>query len=464
WGRRVALGTALAVLGAGGVGHAVMRGIDARIDRIDAFGGLSHRPPRVGQGTNLLLVGTDRRDTITEDERRRWRLGGAPCHCTDTVMLVHLSAARDRATVVSLPRDTYTVLPARRDAAGRPHPAHVQKLNAAYAEGGPSLSVRSVERLTGVHVDHYLEVDFAGFMRTVDLLGGVRVCTDRPLHDSSSGLDLPVGASTLNGGQALQYVRARHLDQVSDLGRMQRQQRFLAALLHGAGGSGVLLNPVKFQKVATTLLDSMRADPGFGSGELIALGRAVKNLTPATTEFVSVPVSSVNYVVPNVGSTVRWNEAAAARIFQALREDRPLTTARGTASAYAARSQAPTPVEVAPAQVRVQVFNGTDRYGLARTTDQALRAAGFSTTGLPADAHYPAPQPRTVIHYDPRWDRSVRTLAAALPLAYLHPVQGQGPLMKVTVGTDFTTVHRVRVQDPVLAASDAVTGDRVVCR
>ncbi|MEV6670890.1 LCP family protein [Streptomyces sp. NPDC051162] len=466
-GVRIAAGVAAVVLGTSGVGHAVVSGIDSRIGRVDVFRGLSNRPVS-GQGTNLLVVGTDSRDRITEEERRLYHLGGAPCHCTDTVMLVHLSADHDRATVVSLPRDTYSEIPEHVDEAGRPHPTHVQKLNAAYAEGGPGLTVRTVEHLTGVHIDHYLEVDFTSFMKTVDEVGGVRLCTDRPLQDPFSGLNLPVGTSTLNGGQALEYVRSRHLDGAADLGRMQRQQRFVAALLHRVSQSGVLLNPVMFQQVADTLLGSVRADRGLDSGELIGLGQAMRNLTPAATEFLSVPIASANFPVPRVGSTVKWDDVASARLFQALREDRPLTAHTPSrlhdAKAPSRRQEAPTPVEVAPSEVRVQVYNGSGRQGLARAADLALRAMGFSTTGLPTDAAAGPAQARTVIAYDPRWDRSVRSLAAAFPTAELRPAPGQGPLMRVTLGTDFTTVHEVRERAaPRRGGPEVMTGDRAVC-
>ncbi len=188
--------------------------------------------PRAGHGMNLLLVGTDGRDKISEQDRRAYRLGGQPCHCTDTMMIVHISEDRERATVVSLPRDSYADMPAHVDQnSGRRHGPHPVKLNAAYAEGGPQLTIRTVENMTHVKIDHYLEVDFTSFMRTVDVLGGVKVCTPTPLKDKYTGLDLAPGTHTLLGGQALQYVRARHLDGASDLGRMKRQQRFLAALL-----------------------------------------------------------------------------------------------------------------------------------------------------------------------------------------------------------------------------------------
>nr|WP_229891815.1 LCP family protein [Streptomyces mashuensis] len=467
WGMRLATGVAVAVLGTGGIGHAVVMGLEGGIGRVDAFDGLSGRPDG-GRGTNVLLVGTDGRDKITEDERRRFHLGGVPCHCTDTMMLVHLSADHDRATVVSLPRDTYTEIPEYTDATGRIRPPHVVKLNAAYAEGGPGMTVRSVERLTGVHVDHYLEVDFTSFMKTVDAVGGVQVCTPRPLKDPYSGLDLPPGTSTLDGGQALQYVRSRHLDGAADLGRMQRQQRFVASLMHKATSGGVLLNPVRFQEVAAAVAGSVRADRGLGTAELVELGRALRKLTPASAEFTSVPVAVADFPVPGIGSTVRWDEAAAGKLFQAVRDDRPVNAApRAPHSAHDAKAQprsAPgTAVEVAPELVRVQVLNGSGRTGLARATDQALRGTGFATTGHPADAPAPA-DGQTMITYDPRWDRSVRSLAAALPDARLTPVPGQGPLMKVTLGPDFTQVRPVRAQEaPRGPGISVVTGDEVVC-
>ena len=208
WGMRVATSLSVLVLGAGGIGHAVVTSLETGIDRVDPFKDMKNRP-RAGNGMNLLLVGTDGRDKIDREEKRKYRLGGAPCHCTDTIMLVHLSADRERATIVSLPRDTYTELPEHRDpATGAERAAHPVKLNAAYAEGGPSLTVRTVERMTGVKVDHYLEVDFTSFMKTVDTLGGVQICTARPMKDSYTGLDLAAGTHWLDGGQALRSTCA----------------------------------------------------------------------------------------------------------------------------------------------------------------------------------------------------------------------------------------------------------------
>ncbi|CAM5420429.1 Polyisoprenyl-teichoic acid--peptidoglycan teichoic acid transferase TagU [Streptomyces avidinii] len=173
WGVRIAAGLSVAVLGSGAVGHAVMTGLDTGIERVDPFKDMKNRP-QAGHGLNFLLVGTDGREKVSPEEKREYRLGGAPCHCTDTIMLVHLSADKERASVVSLPRDSYAEVPAHRDlVTGKAHKAHPVRLNAAYAEGGPNLTVRTVENMTRVKIDHYLEVDFTSFMKTVDAMGGV---------------------------------------------------------------------------------------------------------------------------------------------------------------------------------------------------------------------------------------------------------------------------------------------------
>lgn len=327
-GVRIAAGLSVVVLGSGAVGHAVMTGLDTGIERVDPFKDMKNRP-QAGHGLNFLLVGTDGREKVSPEEKRDYRLGGAPCHCTDTIMLVHLSADRKRASVISLPRDSYAEIPEHQDLnSGKPHKGHPVKLNAAYAEGGPNLTVRTVENMTRVKIDHYLEVDFTSFMKTVDAVGGVEICTAKTMRDANTGLDLLPGTHRLTGGQALQYVRSRHVDGASDLGRMQRQQRFVAALIQQATGGGVLLNPVKFKQVSSTLLGSVRADTGFGSEQMLALGQAMRDFTPSSSEFASVPVGDPSYPVKGIGSTVKWDEPKAAKLFEALRQDRPLAPAR----------------------------------------------------------------------------------------------------------------------------------------
>nr|WP_228447602.1 LCP family protein [Streptomyces paludis] len=448
------------VLGAGGIGHAVVTGLDTGIERVDPFKDMKNRP-HAGRGLNLLLVGTDGRDKITEEERQKYRLGGAPCHCTDTIMLVHLSEDGKRASVVSVPRDSYTELPEHTDTSGKRHAAHPAKLNAAYAEGGPGLTVSTVERMTGVKISHYLEVDFTAFMKTVDAVGGVEICTAKPMKDTYTGLDLAAGTHRMNGGEALQYVRSRHIDGAADLGRMQRQQRFVAALIHRAAGSGVLLNPVRFKEVTSTVLASVRADAGFGAEQMLALNEAMRGFSPASSEFTSVPLAGdgSGVTVKGLGSTVKWDPEKSRRLFRALRDDKPLTAAHEPRERG---HSGPTTVEVDPSRIKVQVYNGTTADGLGKRVDDALRATGFDTTRAPLGSDGPDVH-RTVVMYDPRWDRSAKSLAAALPGSELRAVKQQGATLKVLAGTDYKTVTPVRARETPKNEFGATTGDEAVC-
>ncbi|GAQ76822.1 LCP family protein [Streptomyces turgidiscabies] len=456
WAMRAVTTLSVVVLAAAGIGHAVVTSLDADIARVDPFKDMKNRP-RAGHGMNVLLVGTDSREKISEAERRKYRLGGAPCHCTDTMMIAHISEDRERASVVSLPRDSYAVTPPHIDrTTGRRHGGHVIKLNAAYAEGGPNLTVQTVENMTHVKIDHYLEIDFTSFMKTVDVLGGVEICTPRPLKDSYTGLDLTAGKHELNGGEALQYVRSRHADGSSDLGRMQRQQRFMAALIAQSTSSGVLLNPMKFRDITRAVLGSVRADKEFGTGELLDLGRAMRNFSPSSSEFTTVPIGRMGFAVKGIGSTLKWDDEKAGRLFRALREDEPLAVRRGGGGG---KKGAPVRVEVAPQQIRVQVENGTLTSGLGRKVDRELAATGFRTTRVPVNARERGAATRTVIAYDPRWDRSAKSLATALPGSSLRVVRGQGALLKVTVGADYRGVRKVRVGE-----FGVSTGDEVGCR
>jgi len=461
---RIAGGLALLVITASGVGHALVTGLTGAIDRVDAFGGIQNRPDGT-KGTNFLLVGTDGRGGLPRAERRRYHLGGVPCHCTDTIMLVHLSQDRRRASVVSIPRDTYVRLPgssrataksaAALSAAGRTVSAtHPAKINEAYADGGPKLAVHTVEQLTGVHVDHYLEVDFVSFMKTVDALGGVPVCTSRPLKDPYTGLNLPVGTTTLNGGRALQYVRSRHIDADSDLGRMERQQRFVAQVIHRVTSGGTLTDPARLEQVVGTVLGSVRADRGLGPADLVTLARSMKGLSSGSSEFTSVPLGDLNHRVRGVGSTVRWDPDRSGPLWAAIRADQPLAPRHTRPRHKGVR------VEVPPSRISVRVENATGVNGVASAAQQALHATGFLTPGLPATADRRSA--RTVVRYDPRWDRSARTVAAALPGALLVPAAGQGPVMRVTLGQDRATVRPVAADTPA-PGDQPRTGDDVAC-
>ncbi|MGW2379156.1 LCP family protein [Streptomyces lincolnensis] len=279
------------------------------------------------QGMNVLLMGTDGRDTITAAEKREFHAGGFACNCTDVLMLVHVSARRDRVSVVGLPRDSYAEIPAYRDEAGRERPPRPSKINGAYAAGGAPLAVRTVESMTGLRIDRYLQLDFRRFMDAVDGVGGVEVCTARRLKDKTTKLDLKPGRHRLGGGRALQYVRSRKTDRSADLGRIQRQQRFLVAALRGVRGERLLADPVAAGRVMRTLLGSGRVEQGFSAVELVELAAALDRVPAEATEFATVPIAGFRPIRPDIGSTLAWDREKADAMFARLREDRPLISA-----------------------------------------------------------------------------------------------------------------------------------------
>ncbi|MGW6058802.1 LCP family protein [Streptomyces sp. NPDC055189] len=278
---------------------------------------------------NILLMGTDGRDTITREEKRKFHAGGIACDCTDTLMLVHVSEARDRVSVVSLPRDSYAKIPAHRDeATGRMRAAHPGKINGAYAEGGPTLSVRTVEGMTGVRVDRYLQLDFRRFMDSVRTVGGVEVCTPRVLKDRTTKLNLAPGTHRLGGGRSLQYVRSRHVDDSADFGRIQRQQRFLIGALRSVRTQNVLADPLRAARLSRSLVGAAQDDRGFSTGQLLSLAGDLGRIPPSSMEFTTVPVSGFS---TSLNGSLEWDRAKAGKVFKALDQDRPLTSRNSTA-------------------------------------------------------------------------------------------------------------------------------------
>ncbi|MFI9784918.1 LCP family protein [Kitasatospora sp. NPDC051984] len=457
WGLWTAGALSFSVLAASCGGWAVLNGVGSSLGRVDAIGGGPDRPADDGAST-FLVVGTDERDGIPEATLKNvLHAGGESCHCTDTMMVVQLSADRGRATVVSVPRDSYVDIPAHQDRiSGKQVAASKGKINAAYGMGGAPLAVRTVEQNTGLRIDHYIEVNFLGFVSTVDALGGVQVCSPKPLKDDYSGLDLPAGTSRLDGAGALRYVRARHVDGSSDLGRMHRQQKFLAQLLHQASSGGTLLNPAKLTGVMDTVLRSVKVDKGLGNAELLDFATRLKDVSASNADFATVPLSSVDHPVQGWGSTVLWDEKGAKALFEAVRAGRPLT---GPAPTAAAPTTAPAAGTVPPEQIRVQVLNGTGVQGLGTRVDEDLRKAGFATTGTPSNAPGNGPAAtRTVIRYDPHWDESVKALAAALPDAELVKVPNLGATLQVVAGSEYKGPAAATAPEPAAAGSGPVAG------
>ncbi|GGR66221.1 hypothetical protein GCM10010269_01030 [Streptomyces humidus] len=286
---------------------------------LPGFGAREHAP----RALNILLMGTDERDSISVTEKNEFHAGGHPCGCTDVLMLVHLSARRDRVTVIGMPRDSSAEIPSYHDeASGVQRPSHPAKLNAAYQEGGPELTTRTVQSMTGVNVDRFVQVDFRRFIDTVDAAGGVEVCTTRPLKDSATKLDLAPGKHRLGGGRALEYVRSRHVDSSADLGRIQRQQRFLVQALRGLQARRLLSDPGRALFLTRTLLGGGRQ--GFSVNELAQEAVALGRLPASATEFTIVPISGYAPASLGIGSALAWDARKADALFGKVRRDEPL--------------------------------------------------------------------------------------------------------------------------------------------
>ncbi len=446
----VAAVAALTVLAASASGYALLSWSTRKIDRVDAFAGLTHRPPASAAGsTTFLLVGSDGRTGMSQADMKRLHVGNASTAAgrrADTMLLVHVSARHSTVDAVSLPRDSYVTIPAHVSSDGDRIPERRNKLNAAYAFGGPALTVATIERTTGVRVDHYLEVDFLGFVRLVDAVGGVDVCSTVKLRDRKAGLRLPAGVSHVDGETGLAYVRARHLDARADLGRVERQQRFLAAMVDRATSRDVLLDPRALVRFLDAALSAVRADPGLTEDELVRLGSRLRHVSGGDIRFRTVPVADPSYRSANAGAVALWDDDAAGAVFTAMRDD----TARPRRGRVAA--ERPT---IPPSGVHLQVFNAGGTPGLGSRAGADLAAEGFTMAG-PAANWSRTGTVRTTVRFDARYTESIKTVAAALPGATLVPVAGLGRTMQVLVGTSYDGTHAVRVT----AAAPADTGVR----
>lgn len=417
------------------------------VERVNAFEGLKNRPDAGPEGSmNILLAGVDRREGLTDQQIGQWHLGKVGGQRSDTMMLVHISSKHDKVTVVSLPRDSLVTIPAHRSngaegAKGTDVGDRQGKLNWAYMYGGPTLTVQTVERATGVHIDHYVEINFFGFIKVVNALGGVTVCTEQPVNDPKSGLRLPAGKSNVDGPTALAYARARYtLTGGSDLGRIDRQQQFMSAVVHKA-----LSEPAEFPSVLNASLDAIRADKGLSKNTLSALATQMKGMSTDSIAFATVPLADPDHLISIGGqqqSTVLWDQKAGDQLFQEVKNDEPIIQP----AAAPAPSPSATPksdgLTVPPGQIDVRVVNGVGTIGLAARAARDLHKAGFGTTVVPGARPGAT---ATVIQYGPGREDSAKTLKAAIPGARLKALSSLGSRLQVIVGASWSGAKTVKV-------------------
>ncbi|MFJ4695227.1 LCP family protein [Streptomyces sp. NPDC088766] len=323
------LGTALLlVVGAGVAGWVVYAKLDANITPDEAAAAelaryAEERPTAlVKDARNVLLIGSDSR--AGDGNGAYGRDSGT--ERSDTTILLHLSAGRRSATAVSIPRDLMVDVPACRRPDGSRSAPMFAMFNHSFQTGGSACTIRTVEKLTGIRIDHHVVVDFHGFKKMVDALDGVEVCLKEPIRDEAAKLRLPAGRVTLDGEQALGYVRARKtLGDGSDTDRMDRQQRFLGALVDKAQSNDVLLNPVKLYPVLDAATSSLTTDPALANLRgLYDLVRGLRDIPTEQVRFLTVPRESYVYDADRD----QLVEPAAEKLFERLRTDAPVSVTR----------------------------------------------------------------------------------------------------------------------------------------
>ena len=298
WGRRIGVTVLVLVLVVVGFGVYV----DTTLSRTPA---LPAGSTTTSKGTNWLIVGSDSRQQLTEEERKKYATGDETSQLTDTIMLLHTGSGP--TTLVSIPRDSPVNIPGH----------GISKINAAYGYGGgpdgggPELLVQTVENATGLHIDHYAEIGFLGIVNVVDAVGGVDLCVPEAIKDPKAALDIKAGCQTLDKATALGYVRTRATAS-ADLGRVERQRAFLSALLSKVTSPATLLNPFRIVPLASELSKSITVGSGDHLWNLAQLGLAMKGISSGISTTVPVVVTT---------TSLTWDKKRASALFQAIADD-----------------------------------------------------------------------------------------------------------------------------------------------
>lgn len=423
---------AFVVLAGGGAISWVYQKLDGNIDSADIDDKLGdNRPVSLSPGAkNILVVGSDSR----EGTGGKYGKGFSTMQ-SDTLMMVHIAANREWATVVSLPRDSWVEIPSCEKGNDKTSKAHHSKINESYAIGGmdgdiagaAACTIRTVEHNTGVRMDHFMSMDFQGFKGMVDALGGVEVCPEEAINDKKAHLKLPAGCQTIKGEDALGYVRARYsVGDGSDTSRIGRQQEFMDTLAKKAKSK--LTNAKAMYEFMEAFTGSLTTDPDLaGVRPLYDLGRSVQGIPSKRLSFLTVPNYPRERDVPTDKANVVWQYPQAETLFTSLAKDKRISKKKLEESAEES-------AELTPAQIRVSVLNGTGSSGKAAEVAEELRAAGFQvvTTG-----NAPSPAERTKISYPQGLRAHASVLSGRVPGGGTEAGGSLPGVLTLTIGDDF---------------------------
>ncbi|MEU0285876.1 LCP family protein [Streptomyces sp. NPDC052492] len=320
-GRWILLSLAVLVVAGAGTGYWLWSGLDGNIKGVDIDDAIgTDRPEKLPtSGQNILILGSDSR-AGDNAELNTGKIAGAR---SDTALVMHIPEGRTQAVAVSIPRDTLVTRPECKDPDGSTvDSAERVMFNSIYSQVGPACVVKTVEKMSGVRMDHYVEIDFAGFKDLVDAIGGVEVTVDQDIRDRSSGLDLTAGTHRLDGTESLQFVRTRHgVGDGSDLGRIGLQQEFMVALLGEIKKQDLLGSPAKTYEIADTLTSALTTDTELASLTALAdFGRSMNGVDPGSMETIMLPVA-YDRTDPN---RVVAAEPQASTLWKAIRSDQEI--------------------------------------------------------------------------------------------------------------------------------------------
>ena len=397
-------------------------------------------PPKLNNSVNILIMGSDTREGANKKYGR-----DEGSERSDTTILLHLSAGGKQAMGISFPRDSMVNIPQCKDSSGKVHPATYGMINSAFATAGPYCTMRTIESLTQINIDHFIKVDFTGFKAMVNALGGVRICAPKAFSDPQAKLVIKkAGPQTINGDTALGWVRTRHaLGDGGDVGRIQRQQQFMSSVIQKATSSGVLGSPTKLLSFVKATTKSLKTDEDFTVSTMVDLATKINGIDLKKINFVTVPwryaTTAERAAHPDWAGRLFWQEDKAKALFSAVAHDnKPPAAEKAPAKPTAAAA----PVKkVSPAKVTVKVFNGTTRAGLAGTTVTELLAKKY-VASLGSTATYKnGTLAKTVIQYGVGGEGAAAQLATLFPgttpVASTQVAQGQVALY---LGADYTAL------------------------
>ncbi|MGH3301165.1 MAG: LCP family protein [Streptosporangiaceae bacterium] len=421
------------------------------IARVDVSADLpsASRPPADPNAENILLIGSDTRVGVNGQIGGTEGIGGAR---SDTVIVVHIAPGAHEVVVLSIPRDSVVPIlnctPEGGTSGQRAEPSYdVEQINSTYAYGGPGCLWETIEATTGIHINDFIELTFAGFEQVVNQLGGVNVCLPEAVDDPLSNLNLSAGEHHVYGPEALAFWRTReNLGLGTDPQRIQRDQFLMASLFQGIEHSSLLKSPTTMLSVIDTLTShqDVVTDSGLTPGVLLRIAEYLRGLKGDSVQFVTVPWTTYSgnaqwissSETPSGGNVnwVQWVQPQANSLYSAIAHDTTLPTST--------KSPAPPAVQtVSPADVQVQVLNGTTTHGLATSTSASLSQQGFDVIGTPADASTDT-YTNSVIEY-----KSAAELPQAQTLSQLldHVTLQQDPTLtgsavQLILGSTFTAL------------------------